>query len=84
MFYSMEGAIRELDQIFPQEDFTAPAPKEQPEDAFLTTHQLNKVFADGFQALKEINTAFPKASHCHHGAERLGQDDAGQAPERPV
>ena len=60
MFYSMEGAIRELDQIFPQEDFTAPAPKEQFEDAFLTTHQLNKVFADGFQALKEINTAFPK------------------------
>lgn len=60
MFYSMEGAIRELDQIFPQEDFTAPAPKEQLEDAFLTTHQLNKVFADGFQALKEINTAFPK------------------------
>ena len=60
MFYSMEGPIRELDQIFPQEDFTAPAPKEQLEDAFLTTHQLNKVFADGFQALKEINTAFPK------------------------
>lgn len=60
MFYSMEGAIRELDQIFPQEDFTVPAPKEAAEDAFLTTHQLNKVFSDGFHALKEINTAFPK------------------------
>ena len=61
MFYSMDGAIHELDQIFPQEDFTAPVPAEAAgEEALLTTHQLNKVFADGFQALKDINTSFPK------------------------
>ncbi len=60
MFYSMQGAIDALDRIFTQKTFSVEAPKEVVGEAFLTTHQLNKVFADGFQALKEINTAFPK------------------------
>lgn len=75
MFYSMDGAIHELDQIFPQEDFTAPVPAEAAgEDAFLTTHQLNKVFADGFQALKDINTSFPKGKV----VAILGQNGSGK------
>lgn len=75
MFYSMDGAIHELDQIFPQEDFTAPVPAEAVgEDAFLTTHQLNKVFADGFQALKDINTSFPKGKV----VAILGQNGSGK------
>lgn len=75
MFYSMDGAIHELDQIFPQEDFTAPVPAEAAgEEAFLTTHQLNKVFADGFQALKDINTSFPKGKV----VAILGQNGSGK------
>lgn len=75
MFYSMDGAIHELDQIFPQEDFTAPVPAEAAgEDALLTTHQLNKVFADGFQALKDINTSFPKGKV----VAILGQNGSGK------
>ena len=75
MFYSMDGAIHELDQIFPQEDFTAPIPAEAAgEEAFLTTHQLNKVFADGFQALKDINTSFPKGKV----VAILGQNGSGK------
>ena len=75
MFYSMDGAIRELDQIFPQEDFTAPVPAEAAgEEAFLTTHQLHKVFADGFQALKDINTSFPKGKV----VAILGQNGSGK------
>lgn len=75
MFYSMDGAIHELDQIFPQEDFTAPVPAEAAgEEALLTTHQLNKVFADGFQALKDINTSFPKGKV----VAILGQNGSGK------
>ncbi len=75
MFYSMDGAIHELDQIFPQEDFTAPVPAEAVgEEALLTTHQLNKVFADGFQALKDINTSFPKGKV----VAILGQNGSGK------
>lgn len=75
MFYSMDGAIHELDQIFPQEDFTAPIPAEAAgEEALLTTHQLNKVFADGFQALKDINTSFPKGEV----VAILGQNGSGK------
>ena len=75
MFYSMDGAIHELDQIFPQEDFTAPVPAEAAgEEALLTTHQLNKVFADGFQALKDINTSFPKGKV----VAILGQNGSGR------
>ena len=75
MFYSMDGAIHELDQIFPQEDFTAPVPAEAAgEETLLTTHQLNKVFADGFQALKDINTSFPKGKV----VAILGQNGSGK------
>ena len=75
MFYSMDGAIHELDQIFPQEDFTAPVPAEAAgEEALLTTHQLNKVFEDGFQALKDINTSFPKGKV----VAILGQNGSGK------
>ena len=75
MFYSMDGAIHELDQIFPQEDFTAPVLAEAAgEEALLTTHQLNKVFADGFQALKDINTSFPKGKV----VAILGQNGSGK------
>lgn len=60
MFYSMEGAVQQLDALFAQKELEAPAAEEPPEEAFLTAHQLNKVFADGFHALKDINTSFPK------------------------
>lgn len=60
MFYSMEGAVQQLDALFAQKEQPAPAAEELPEEAFLTAHQLNKVFADGFHALKDINTSFPK------------------------
>lgn len=60
MFYSMEGAVQQLDALFAQKEQPAPAAEEPPEEAFLTAHQLNKIFADGFHALKDINTSFPK------------------------
>lgn len=61
MFYSMQGAVQQLDALFAQKELAAaPAAEELPEEAFLTAHQLNKVFADGFHALKDINTSFPK------------------------
>ena len=60
MFYSMQGAMQQLDALFDQKELPVPAAQELPEDAFLTAHQLNKIFADGFHALKDINTSFPK------------------------
>lgn len=60
MFYSMQGALQQLDALFAQKELPAHAAQELPEEAFLTAHQLNKIFADGFHALKDINTSFPK------------------------
>ena len=51
---------RAMAKIRPEIPMLYSAAQELPEEAFLTAHQLNKIFADGFHALKDINTSFPK------------------------
>ena len=60
MFFNLDGAKAELDKYFEVKN----APKEEinnaSSDSFLTVHQLNKIFEDGYHALKDISVAFPK------------------------
>ena len=60
MFFNLDGAKAELDKYFKVKT----APKEEEKsvstDSFLTVHQLNKIFEDGYHALKDISVAFPK------------------------
>ncbi|MBQ4288840.1 MAG: ATP-binding cassette domain-containing protein [Clostridia bacterium] len=60
MFFNLDGAKAELDKYFEVKT----APKEEinnaSSDSFLTVHQLNKIFEDGYHALKDISVAFPK------------------------
>ncbi|MBR0438389.1 MAG: ABC transporter ATP-binding protein [Clostridia bacterium] len=60
MFYRYEDAEEQLDSLFPINENNDPDPvSEALGEPILTTHQLNKIFSDGFQGLKDINTSFP-------------------------
>ena len=60
MFYRYEDAEDQLDSLFPINENNDPDPvSEALGEPILTTHQLNKIFSDGFQGLKDINTSFP-------------------------
>lgn len=60
MFYNMRGAERELDKIFEKRAVELTDDSETADDPYITVHQLNKFFEDGYHALKDINAAFPK------------------------
>ena len=60
MFFNMKGAIKELDKHFEVVTKGPEEPSAADADSFLTVHQLNKIFEDGYHALKDINAAFHK------------------------
>ena len=63
MFYQYDDAESQLDDLFKNHPGQAKQHREMKVGApILTTHQLNKIFSDGFQGLKDINTSFPEGS----------------------
>lgn len=80
LFYTYDGAVEALDKLFggpvPQDEVpsAASSEKSQPGDALLTTHQLNKIFSDGFQGLTDINVSF----HSGKVIAIMGQNGSGK------
>lgn len=63
MFYKYEDAVEQLDTLFP--DHPGDSKNKNVftfKDPVLTTHQLNKIFKDGFQGLRDINVSVPEGS----------------------
>ena len=60
-FYNYDHAVDELDRFFtPVNASSEAAASASDANAILTTHQLNKIFNDGFQGLKDINVSIPE------------------------
>ena len=75
MFYKYDDAVEQLDALFsakPGEVRNINIP--QLKEPVVTTHQLNKIFKDGFQGLKDINVSVPEGSV----TAILGQNGSGK------
>ncbi len=75
MFYQYRDAVDQLDGLFTDHPGSVrnseiPMMKEP----VVTTHQLNKVFKDGFQGLRDINVSIPEGSV----TAILGQNGSGK------
>ena len=75
MFYTLEGAKREIAKLLPQEERPAGVKDETPPfERAIRIEQLNKTFDDGFRALIDINVDFPKGAV----TTILGQNGSGK------
>ena len=75
MFYQYSDAVTQLDKLFsakPGSVKHAAAPSFK--DPVVTTHQVNKIFNDGFQGLRDINISVPENSV----VAILGQNGSGK------
>ena len=75
MFYQYHDAVDQLDGLFADhpgsvKNSEIPVMKEP----VVTTHQLNKIFKDGFQGLRDINVSIPEGSV----TAILGQNGSGK------
>lgn len=75
MFYQYDDAVEQLDALFPDRPGTVKNSRD-PElrEPVVTTHQLNKIFKDGFQGLRDINVSVPENSV----TAILGQNGSGK------
>ena len=75
MFYQYPDAVAQLDRLFgskPGEAKNKVTPSFK--DPVVTTHQVNKIFSDGFQGLSDINISVPENSV----VAILGQNGSGK------
>ena len=75
MFYQYSDAVAQLDKLFsakPGSVMHTAAPSFK--DPVVTTHQVNKIFNDGFQGLRDINISVPENSV----VAILGQNGSGK------
>ncbi len=75
MFYQYRDAVDQLDGLFADHPGSVKS-SEIPvmKEPVVTTHQLNKIFKDGFQGLRDINVSIPEGSV----TAILGQNGSGK------
>ena len=75
MFYQFDDAVEQLDRLFSEKPGSVKSARPQTfKDPIVTTHQVNKIFSDGFQGLRDINVSIPENSV----TAILGQNGSGK------
>jgi len=74
LFYTVEEAKKQLEQLIPVKEFTNTQVQEEEKEPVVTVHNLGKTFNDGFHALIDVNANVAKGKV----VAVLGQNGSGK------